>query len=790
MAMADHDYDVVIEQILVALKAEQQGDSRYRGLCPAHDDHSPSLDIYVNSGGYIGFNCLSKRCKQFEIVKAIKTKFNLDVPQRRSSPSDDKVQSAKVLYPAHEPSLPFRLFKDGQTLYEYHTELGEVAFIVQRYMDGDKKQTPAWFSVEYVSDGGKVDRQWSSKDPPKKDRPLYHLDQLSANAVQKVLVVEGEKTADAASNMPQLADFIVTTWSGGSKNVRATNWLPLRDRMSEIYFWPDHDSEGIKAMKEIAALVTTGPDDQRLHMLHYEELVSSNTRISKGWDLADGCGNLECDFSFEDLFETFRPYYSEKSVSAETLEEALQLRDQRFRKLLIGGATFIVDLTKPLEDSPFGLVWFRDVNSFAGYDVERSTLEIGDRVKQISIAREWYDTRGEGPCLLHGTTFDPTTTDRELTSHGVRKLNTFNGLPVLKVKNKSNKLVDIWLKHIEGMINETQAREWIIDYFADIFQNPGRKPGTALALLGGQGVGKSVLINAVSNILGPMSRLISKDITKNNVVLSRSLLVVHDEWSINSYREKPYYEALKNAITNNKIRIEEKYLPPWEADSFCRFAFTSNDSKPVRLPPDDRRFTIVHCDRTWHGNQEHFKSLFELSRDDGALLGLRDYFITKAIKSNLATSYNTVQKEELWETDSRVLNEIIQWADGNGLPSYFHELLPTKAKDFGDQPVIIPRGLMREFFHKSGIDKHYGKSEAIMLKRIMPGPEFKRRVEINDRNNTRQVFDLCFEIPSLEKFRRNIEKEIKRPYPWNDLEIKVDPADLEPKVVPLRKSPL
>jgi hypothetical protein len=791
MASSGQHNEVVVEQILKSLKAEQHGDNRWRGLCPAHDDHTPSLDIYVNADGYPGFSCLSKHCKHLDIVKAIKTKFNITVPSRKSGGSSDKIQSAKVLYPAHESTFPLHMRKDEDTIYEYVTASGEPAFFVQRYMDGKHKQTPAWFSVEYVSDGGRVERAWSSKDPPNKDRPLYNLYELAQNPDKKVLVVEGEKTADAAADYKQLADFVVVTWSGGSNRVKASDWSVLRDRTTEIYLWPDHDAEGIKAMKEVAKYINNGTDDQRISLLDYSEFIEQ--RIDKGWDLADGCANMICDYPFEELWGGFKPYYVNEHITNETLEEALAKRDKWYRKLRLGGRVLFLDVRKESEQSPFGLVYADDARTLALVDTEKVNVEVGDKVKTISVAKEWAEEHSNEAAILYGTVFDPATTVKEVIKEdGLKYLNTFPGFKVYPSDSRHDKLAVSWVEHLKGIVDDEEktAVDWIIDYFADIFQNPAKKPGTALALLGGQGVGKSVIIQCVAKLLGTrLTRIINKDIIRNNIALSKSLLVYQDEWSINPGKEKLYYEALKNYVTSTRIKVEEKYLPAWEADSICRFAFTSNDAKPIRLPPDDRRFTMIHCNRYWLGNKQHFKSMFDMLEDKFALGGFLDFFKNRKIISDLTIGCNTKQKDTLWEPENKAIAELIQWADGNGLPEMIREKLGQVTNGFGEEFIYIPRIVMREYMVKTYGQYAYSNSDVTILKRILPSTENKKRIPIFDRRGAEsRAFDLCFIVPPLRDLRINIESELNRPYPWNDKEILLDPNDVvDSNVIPLRR---
>ena len=71
-------------------------------------------------------------------------------------------------------------------------------------------------------------------------RPLYGLHRLAANAASDVLIVEGEKAADAAKDL--LPELIVTTWPNGAQSLLQVDWQPLTRR--NIIIWPDNDAAG------------------------------------------------------------------------------------------------------------------------------------------------------------------------------------------------------------------------------------------------------------------------------------------------------------------------------------------------------------------------------------------------------------------------------------------------------------------------------------------------------------------------------------------------------------------
>lgn len=89
-------------------------------------------------------------------------------------------------------------------------------------------------------------------------RPLYGLRELAERPEAPVLIVEGEKSADAARQICR--QYVVVTWPGGVEAWRKAALNPLRGRPS-VLLWPDADEPGTKGMWEVGhallALVPT-----------------------------------------------------------------------------------------------------------------------------------------------------------------------------------------------------------------------------------------------------------------------------------------------------------------------------------------------------------------------------------------------------------------------------------------------------------------------------------------------------------------------------------------------------
>jgi hypothetical protein len=107
-------------------------------------------------------------------------------------------------------------------------------------------------------------------------RPLYGLNRLARRPLARVLVVEGEKVADAAAE--RFPDYIVVTSSGGSGAAGKTDWRPLTGR--HVTIWPDADGPGARYGKAVAALLLSAGAAS-------VQTVSVPPTFPDGWDLAD-----------------------------------------------------------------------------------------------------------------------------------------------------------------------------------------------------------------------------------------------------------------------------------------------------------------------------------------------------------------------------------------------------------------------------------------------------------------------------------------------------------------------
>ena len=174
--------------------------------------------------------------------------------------------------------------------WPYHNAEGQITHYVVRYQlpDGEKETPP--LTLHDTVDGLK----WIFKSPPA-PLPLFNLHLLKKYPNAQVLVVEGEKSADAArilfEEAKAISQIIPISWQGGSNAVYKSEWEPLQGR--QVILWPDNDLKtndktgelfsmedqpGYRADLQIAGLL---PDRKKT------KIVNPDQTKPDTWDIAD-----------------------------------------------------------------------------------------------------------------------------------------------------------------------------------------------------------------------------------------------------------------------------------------------------------------------------------------------------------------------------------------------------------------------------------------------------------------------------------------------------------------------
>ena len=200
-----------IQDLLLKFQGVKQvSENQYMAICPAHDDHSPSLSIGLSKDRkQILLNCFAG-CKAEDILNNVGLKL-------------------KDMYDNDERNETNTMSK---TVYTYYNADGSIAYTKNRFDKADGKK-----SFSFVRPNG--EKGLGDKKPVP-----YNLPEVIR--AQKVYFVEGEKCADAVIQ----AGRVATTLNCGS----GSKWLSeYQDYFmgKEVVILPDNDKPGMKYAKKI-----------------------------------------------------------------------------------------------------------------------------------------------------------------------------------------------------------------------------------------------------------------------------------------------------------------------------------------------------------------------------------------------------------------------------------------------------------------------------------------------------------------------------------------------------------
>ena len=230
--------------------------------------------------------------------------------------------------------------------------------------------------------------------------------------------------------------------------------------------------------------------------------------------------------------------------------------------------------------------------------------------------------------------------------------NVWGGFPITRTKLFPYSTDDLepFFSLVELMSNDFtrgKSYEYLLNWIADIIQNPGRKTGVAIVIKGDQGIGKNTIGLFIKKLLSQENYVETanpkEDIfgAYNQLTANKLVIGMNEAESNVTFANNA---RIKDLVTESTENVREKYLKSTVMRSFCRLLFFSNSRIVVKVEQNDRRFVIFEASSKMRNNREYFTMVNDWMENDFNVRKLFDYLSKRDI-----TDFNFVAERPMTE---------------------------------------------------------------------------------------------------------------------------------------------
>lgn len=288
--------------------------------------------------------------------------------------------------------------------------------------------------------------------------------------------------------------------------------------------------------------------------------------------------------------------------------------------------------------------------------------------------------------------------------------------------------------------------DWVLDWIADLIQDPGNPKGCALVMKGEEGVGKGSFVEPLGKLFGPhYTHLIDSSHLTGRFTghMERAVLVFADEvvWG----GDKKAEGKLKGLVTEDVITTERKGIDAISQRNFAHVIMASNNDWVIPAGPQSRRWFVLEVSKKKAGDFEYFKELKRWLKEEDNMSALLHYFMEREITHNLRKAPETkalkdqrdlyIQYDPItrWWTTC-VQNRLIDVPDDSNY------------KEDTDWPQLVDRMLLFNHFEEWCLKRQYRvPSSTVFYKKVR---DFGlRQVRPASDEGTRKY---KFKVPKIE----------------------------------------
>jgi Family of unknown function (DUF5906) len=474
-----------------------------------------------------------------------------------------------------------RYGRDDPMLFVFRDRDGGILFVQERVFNADGEKTDYPWSL-WTHEVG-----WDNREPEGL-LPLFGLDQRLENHYV-IYIHEGAKTAqhlrwlnessyESSEGLkahpwllecPWRNDLKMSAhigWPGGAPNAHRVDWGPIK-RLSvhkRIILVCDHDPAGENAAREISR-----------ELKRPMSVIRFGADFPRSFDLSD---------KFPETL--FKEHKGARVYTGPMLEDCLEPATWATTAHTTLRPEFVEEWWYTIKPTKF--IYRKRLNrSYSEEEFNAAMATFSDIENVASALRKYLSAKAET------IIYDPSRTSGRISQGGAQVVNVFRPSDIRPLeKGEPQPFLDF----IEYLIPDQNDREEMLHWIATlVVRQDIRMTYGPLLISITQGVGKTLL---AQKILAPLvgrhncsfpSASEVVEATYTGWLAFKRLVVVAEIYEGHSAKA---YDRLKTLVTDEYVRVNEKYEKQYDIQNFAHFCASSNSFRALKLSDQDRRWFV------------------------------------------------------------------------------------------------------------------------------------------------------------------------------------------------------
>lgn len=283
--------------------------------------------------------------------------------------------------------------------------------------------------------------------------------------------------------------------------------------------------------------------------------------------------------------------------------------NDRYAVVKISGKVKVVEAVTAGDVIDYEFISPRDLITFYGGDnveVHGQTPAGKDKTEHVNVAKWWLTHPQHAKFSRFG--FFPGR-------HTADTYNTWQGFGVEPIAGECG----LFLSHIRESLcsNDDAIYSYVLAWMASCVQRPDYLPGTAIAIKGDQGTGKSLFAKAFGRLFGRhYFETASPDhITgRFNSAIADCIFAFADE----AFCADDKAEAvLKQLITSDRITIERKGVDVTTVPNYLHLMLASNNDRLLNAGVHERRWLVLEASNVHRQDGSYFEPIMRQMENGG-----------------------------------------------------------------------------------------------------------------------------------------------------------------------------